>query len=74
MSLFILLAVVFAVGFLALAVLLVLETELCPHSVRKMLKKRAALPLTRAEEEAKLDLRAAHSRRLKKIQLDDRRH
>lgn len=72
MSLFILLAVVFAAGFLALAVLIVLETELCPQSARKMLKKRAALPMTLEEEEAKRSLQAAHTLRLKKLQLAGR--
>ena len=39
-----LVAGVYAVGLLALAALIVIETELCPLSVRKALEKRPTRP------------------------------
>jgi hypothetical protein len=39
-----LVAGVYAVGLLALAALIVIETELCPLSVRKALEKRPSRP------------------------------
>ena len=44
-----LVAGVYAVGLLVLAALIVIETELCPLSVRKALEKRPARPNGQAE-------------------------
>jgi hypothetical protein len=74
MQIFILFAVVYAASFSILAVLLVLETEFCPHSIRKMLAdKRLPAPLTPEEEKAQVDLRATRARRLKTFQAADQR-
>jgi hypothetical protein len=66
MDLLILLVVVFAAGPIGLVGLIVLETDLCPHSVRRFLQKHRQ-PLSENEEQAKVDLRMTHSRRLKKL-------
>ena len=47
-----LVAGVYAVGLLALAALIVIETELCPQSVRKALEKRPARPSGKEEPQS----------------------
>ena len=66
MYILVLLVVVFAAGFIVLVGLIVLETDLCPHSVRRFLQRRQ--PLSENEEQAKVDLRKTHSRRLKRLE------
>ena len=74
MQIFILFALVYAASFSILAVLLILETEICPHSLRRMLAdKRLLAPLTPEEEKAQVDLRATRARRLKNLQAADPR-
>lgn len=67
MDILILLVVVFAAGVIGLVSLIVLETDLCPRSVRKFLHKHQQ-PLSEDEEQAKVHLRKSHSRRLKKLE------
>ena len=75
MLIFFLFATVYVAGFFILAALIVLETELCPHSIREMLAKRhVPVPLTPQEEETKVDLRAARSLRMKNFHVGDHRH
>ena len=67
MDILILLVVVFAAGLIGLVSLIVLETELCPHWARRLLQKHRQ-PLSEKEEQAKVQLRKTHARRLKKLE------
>jgi hypothetical protein len=65
MQISVLLALIYVAGFVGLATLLVLETDLCPQALRRLLAKRSApAPATLEEKEAK---QAAHSLRLKRL-------
>ena len=59
---------VFAAGFLGLLSLIVIETELCPHWLRRILKRHAKPPPTAEDEQAKSKVRKGHARRLKGLE------
>lgn len=56
---------VFAAGFFGLVGLIVLETDLCPHWVRRLLQPKL---VSENEEQAKVTLRKTHSHTLKKLE------